>query len=65
MTTGCKNRYYRMSRIDEAAHRECRINAVGIAVSHTEAEKVGLSSGYANTSNVYLTCHLQGQFPYL
>lgn len=54
-----------MSRIDEAAHRECRINAVGIAVSHTEAEKVGLSSGYANTSNVYLTCHLQGQFPYL
>lgn len=30
-----------MSRIDETAQSECRINAMGMAVSHTEAERVG------------------------
>lgn len=45
MTTGCKNRYYQMSRIDEMAQRKCEINAIGMAESHTEAGEAGLSSG--------------------
>ena len=65
MTTGCKNRYYRMSRIDETAQRECGIKATGIAVSQTEAESAGLSFGHADTRCVYLACPLQAQVPHL
>ena len=54
-----------MSRIDETAQRECRINAPGIAASQTEAERAGLSFGYADTSSVHLACPLQAQFPHL